>query len=107
MAIPTDGLVFYAPLAESKATAETGQTLNVTGSISYQSIDGIPCAYFDSSSIETKNNFTEISGSNSTFTASIWGCMPNGYNGVQTLLFFGGDDGNGYPRSTLMTFLTI
>ena len=30
--IPTDGLVFYAPLAESKATAETGQTLNVTGS---------------------------------------------------------------------------
>ena len=31
MAIPTDGLVFYAPLAEDKATAETGQTLNYTG----------------------------------------------------------------------------
>ena len=33
MAIPTDGLVFYAPLAEDKATAETGQTLETFNSI--------------------------------------------------------------------------
>ena len=59
MAIPTDGLVFYAPLAESKATAETGQTLNVTGSISYQSIDGIPCVYF--------NGESYLSGDDSAF----------------------------------------
>ena len=38
MAIPTDGLVFYAPLAEDKATAETGQTLNYTGNFQLCSI---------------------------------------------------------------------
>lgn len=43
-AIPTDGLVFYAPLAEEKATAETGQTLTKTGTITYSTEDGIPCA---------------------------------------------------------------
>lgn len=31
MTIPTNGLVFYAPLAEDKATAETGQTLTKAG----------------------------------------------------------------------------
>ena len=44
---PTEGLVFHAPLSEDKATAETGQTLTKTGNITYQTIDGIPCAFFD------------------------------------------------------------
>ncbi|MGN0332387.1 MAG: LamG domain-containing protein [Lachnospiraceae bacterium] len=57
--IPESGLVFYAPLKESKTTAETGQTLNVTGSISYQSIYGIPCAYF--------NGESYLSGDDSAF----------------------------------------
>ena len=33
--VPTSGLVFYAPLDASHATAETGQTLTSSGSVSY------------------------------------------------------------------------
>ena len=51
MAIPTDGLVFYAPLAEDKATAETGQTLTKTGTIEFTTQDKIQCALFDGNSI--------------------------------------------------------
>ena len=96
--MPKEGLVFYESLTKESFFSETGQELVKKGSISFTRYKRVPCACFDSSSIETKNNFTEISGSNSTFTASIWGCMPNGYNGVQTLLFFGNDNninGNG------------
>ena len=34
-AIPTDGLVFYAPLTEAQAKAVTGQTLTLNGTVSY------------------------------------------------------------------------
>lgn len=48
--IPADGLVFYAPLAASAATAETGQALTVNGTPTYQTEAGIACAYFDGES---------------------------------------------------------
>lgn len=48
--IPAEELVFYAPLSQEKSMAETGQTLTTTGTISYQTVDGIPCAYFNGSS---------------------------------------------------------
>ena len=41
--IPTDGLVFYAPLAEDKATAETGQSLTKSGDITYSMYGNMPC----------------------------------------------------------------
>ncbi|MBE6376686.1 MAG: LamG domain-containing protein [Lentisphaerae bacterium] len=43
-------MVFYAPFSENKATAETGQTLNVSGNPVYGEIGGIPCVTFDGSS---------------------------------------------------------
>lgn len=48
--IPTEGLVFYAPLSSASDTAETGQTLSVSGDVSYSSVNGIPSAYFNGSS---------------------------------------------------------
>lgn len=46
--IPTSGLVFYAPLSASSATAETGQTLTeIDGSPTYSTVQGIQCAQFD------------------------------------------------------------
>ena len=41
--IPVNGLVFYAPLAQAEPAAETGQTLLTLGTITYQSVAGIPC----------------------------------------------------------------
>lgn len=44
---PEDGLVFYAPLSEEANTAETGQTLTKNGMVTYQTVEGLPCARFD------------------------------------------------------------
>ncbi len=52
MAIPTNGLYFYAPLAEDASAAITGQALSKSGTITYQTVDGIPCAYFDGTTSE-------------------------------------------------------
>lgn len=48
--IPTDGLIFYAPLESASDTAETGQTLVTTGTVTYGTVDGIPCATMGSDS---------------------------------------------------------
>lgn len=48
--IPTDGMVFYASLSSDNAYAETGQTLSKTGTVSYSTVNGIPCAYFNGGS---------------------------------------------------------
>lgn len=45
--IPVDGLVFYAPLTKASSVAETGQALITSGNVTYDTVDGIPCAYFD------------------------------------------------------------
>lgn len=47
---PTEGLVFYAPLAEESATAETGQTLTTIGDVSYTTVNSIPCVFISGSS---------------------------------------------------------
>lgn len=71
MAIPTNGLVFYAPLAEDKATAETGQTLTKTGTITQAKIDGIPCSYFNGSSYIRVDLSTMPYGTDD-FAFSLW-----------------------------------
>lgn len=40
---PANGLVFYAPLSEESSTAETGQALTKNGTITYETLAGIPC----------------------------------------------------------------
>lgn len=52
--MPTDGLVFYAPLQEDKSTAETGQALTKNGTITYQNYKGIQCAHFSSAYISSQ-----------------------------------------------------
>lgn len=43
VAPPANGLVFYAPLSEESSTAETGQALTKNGTITYETLAGIPC----------------------------------------------------------------
>mgnify|MGYP002768565722 CR=1 FL=1 len=40
---PANGMVFYAPLSEESSTAETGQALTKNGTITYETLAGIPC----------------------------------------------------------------
>ena len=48
--MPTDGLLFFAPLEYQKSTAETGQILNYNGNVRFMETDGRQCAYFDGDS---------------------------------------------------------
>lgn len=42
--IPTDGLVFYLPCdSDDYTTAQTGQSLTKTGTVTAKTVDGIPC----------------------------------------------------------------
>ena len=74
MAIPTNGLVFYAPLASNAETAETGQTISWYNSPTFPVINDIPCFYSDSKSyMKIVNVDTLRTAYNSgVFTISFW-----------------------------------
>ena len=65
--IPTDGLVFYAPLAEDKTTAETGQTMNFSGNVAYDVFDGVNGAFFNNAYFSSS-----IGSTLSEWTLSFW-----------------------------------
>lgn len=71
VAPPANGLVFYAPLSEESSTAETGQALTKTGTVTYHTVEGLPCARFD-----TKNSYLSATVPNMagvlTGTISLW-----------------------------------
>jgi hypothetical protein len=66
--LPDEGLVFYAPLSYMSNTAETGQLLSYSGSLSYEVHEGIPCAYFNGNSFFGVNGLTN----EGDLTESIW-----------------------------------
>ena len=77
--IPTRGLVFYAPLASEESTAETGQSLTVTGNVVYGTQDGIPCADFNGTSKITFPDTGFPSGTDAR-TMSVWVKLREFYN---------------------------
>ena len=68
---PANGLVFYASLSEESSTAETGQALTKSGTVTYQTVDGLPCARLD-----TKYSYLSATVPNMagvlTGTISLW-----------------------------------
>lgn len=78
--IPTEGQVFYAPLAEAKTTAETGQALTTSGNVTYSTVDDIPCVMLDGQSyLYGADNL--ISGAK-PFSYSLW-VKPQSTSAVQ------------------------
>jgi hypothetical protein len=70
---PVDGLVFYASLAEAKETAETGQSLAVTGTVEYTTMQGIPCVSLNGASdIHMTAYSGEIPQGSEPRTTSVW-----------------------------------
>ena len=65
--IPTDGLVFYAPLSENKTEAETGQTMNFSGTVVYDVFDGVNGAFFNNAYFSAS-----IGSTLSEWTLSFW-----------------------------------
>lgn len=52
--VPSNGLIFYVPLAQQKETAQSGQTLTYNGTITHQTYKGIPCAHFSTAQISSQ-----------------------------------------------------
>ena len=71
--IPEDGLMLYIPMNSVATTAETGQPLAMSGTLSTEVVSGIPCTYFNGSSWYTVEggaiNPSDYSGD---FTESMW-----------------------------------
>lgn len=70
--VPTEGLVFYAPLDAAASSAVTGQELEVSGTVTYETVDGIKCAYFDESARIYSYNTAGLPSKNTPRTLSIW-----------------------------------
>lgn len=70
--LPVDGLLLHIPFATKNGTAETGQTLEYSGSQSFTTLDGVPCMKITSGYVKTASN-SGISGSTSR-TFSFWAC---------------------------------
>ena len=68
---PENGLVFYAPLSEESSTAETGQALTKTGTVTYQTVEGLPCARFDTTYSYLSATIPNMAGV-LTGTISLW-----------------------------------
>lgn len=87
VAIPTD-CVCYCPLNESANAAQTGQTYNITGEITYQQYQGINAGKFDGQS------YIQISLANtlSNWTLSIWTCTPSGADNAVAWCRYGQGD---------------
>lgn len=99
--VPIDGLVFYAPLASSQATAETGQALNQTA-MTYSNVSGRACALFSGSSYINPAN-TDIPSGNMDHTISLNLYIGNDMDYRQVfVLAFGSDGGN--TASTINTY---
>ena len=71
LAIPEEGLVFYASLKEASPVSETGHSLSPSGSFTYTTNSTVPCAYFSGGSIEVSPYFSTLEN-NSDFCASFW-----------------------------------
>ena len=90
--MPASGLVFYAPLSESAAAAQTGQTLTVTGTLTFGTVNGIPCATFSGSQYITFNA-SEFPTGNSDRTISFW-VRKTTSSGIWMFFRYGGDSGD-------------
>lgn len=88
--MPTDGLVFYAPLRDNSATAATRQTL-IYSNVSYTTVGGVPCCLFsgnNSSYIFSSDN-TNLPLSNQPSTLSCWFRLKDTNNTNQMFFAYG------------------
>ena len=84
-AVPTSGLVFYAPLSRNASAAETGQQLTYTGTVQFATYNGIPAAHLDHAGITS--GIVAASGLGN-WTISFWVTNEN-WNYVSIIAHFG------------------
>ena len=77
--IPLDGLVFYAPLSESKTTTETGELIEEYNA-EYTVKNGVPCFHSTQNGYLKVNNLDEFRNAynSGTFACSFWAFYESG-----------------------------
>ena len=98
LAIPEEGLVFYASLKEASPVSETGHSLSPSGSFTYTTNSTVPCAYFSGGSIEVSPYFSTLEN-NSDFCASFW-IKAAGSDSGGVMSFAPGTSGNDQDQNT-------
>ena len=72
MSIPSDGLIFYAPLNKASNAAQTGQAMTQVGDILYGPNQGIESALFRDSYISITSGLDQIPYGQAARTFSFW-----------------------------------
>lgn len=76
--IPTDGLVFHAPLDKEASTAVTGQTLTKSGTVTYETADGVPMARFNNGYIQSTGGGLPSGNQSRTLSCFCYELEPTG-----------------------------
>lgn len=69
--IPSSGLLLHASLEQDSETAETGQTFTKSGNVTFETVQGMKCAYFDGNSYCQVPFESELAG-NTAKAVSLW-----------------------------------
>lgn len=98
--MPTDGLVFHASLASNAPLAETGQALtevfgDSTEGISYTTLEGVSCAYFNGNSYLTFPD-TGFPEGETERTFSMWINCPMDNNDTYVPFVYGKPENNAF-----------
>lgn len=97
--IPTSNLLFYMPLTEQLEKAPTGQSLQYDmNTVTYSTVDDIPCGYFANSRIQTQETYTWNEVTLSGFIKpdanvnSVSNCVHIGVDSGNQMLKFGANE---------------
>lgn len=69
--IPSSGLLLHASLEQDSETAETGQTFTKSGNVTFETVQGMKCAYFDGNSYWQVPFESDLAG-NTAKAVSLW-----------------------------------
>ena len=69
--IPSSGLLLHASLEQDSETAETGQTFTKSGNVTFETVQGMKCAYFDGNSYWQVPFESDLTG-NTAKAVSLW-----------------------------------
>lgn len=84
--IPSDGLIRYAPLSASAAVDNLGYSIGSDGTITYSTVNGVPCAGMGQDALIYYSDGISVSN---LFTLSAW--MKATSSGADAIITFSGD----------------
>ena len=89
----TSYLTFHAPLSDASTTTPTGHTLIIPADVTFENVDGVPCAYIPTTNIECSTFDTPIARTDRTI--SCYAKTPLEVSRFRVLVGFGAPSSGG------------